>query len=233
MPCYLLIGLIPLSAEIDKRALVLFGTITRMDEDQTLKKLARRQLSTKSLNSHSWFIYIYKLGLKYDIDIISALDFYWTKDQWKKNVKHAVFSYHKNIIKTEAAGKKTLQNMNIGKITMKNTHIIWPKIRNNGRLNPYSTKAACIRAKLLTSTYMLQSTLAKYYPTTYSSICQLCQKEEESISHFLLECTILSKTRKKCLNQLKKKTLQKADIDVPASHDALIKLILNGYYLST
>ena len=79
----------------------------------------------------------------------------------------------------------------------------------------------------LTSTYMLQSTLGKYYPTTYSSICQLCQKEEESISHFLLECTILSKTRKKCLNQLKK-TLQKADIDVPASHDALIKLILNG-----
>ena len=76
---------------------------------------------------------------------------------------------------------------------------------------------------------MLQSTLGKYYlnSNTYSSTCQLCQKEDESISHFLLECTTLSRIRKKCLKQLKK-TLQKAEIDVPSSQDALLKLILNG-----
>ena len=96
---HMLIGLIPISAEIEKRMLSLYGAICRMPKEASLKKLSRRQLQSKSLNSHSWFIKIFKVGLKYNIDIISALDMNWSKDAWRCMVKDVVFSHPKNAIK--------------------------------------------------------------------------------------------------------------------------------------
>ena len=50
---YILTGSIPLEGIIHKRALSLFGNVWRQDENSTEQQLAARQLTLKSLNSHS------------------------------------------------------------------------------------------------------------------------------------------------------------------------------------
>ena len=223
---YLFMGLLPLTAELDKRALSLYGSITRMKENEPLKELARRQFGSKGLGSKSWFIYIYKIGLQYNIDIIAALDLNWSKQEWKEYVKKSIWSYHKEKLKLEAAGKKSLERVTLDNISMKGTHQIWPK-RLEGKMDPARTTAACIQAKLLTKTYMTQTLLAKYYPSTYTSKCQLCLKEDETIPHFILHCPALSKIRKHCMKYLRK-MIKKSEISLPKEQEKLICLILNG-----
>jgi hypothetical protein len=220
-------GLIPLSAEIDKRALTLYGTICRMKEFETLKQTARRQLAVKSLDSKSWFIQIYKLGLQYGIDVIAALNLNWSKAEWKIYTKHAVWSYHKYDIKSKATTMTSLKYMYIAYASMKSCHLIWPS-RINNKMDPYQVHAANIRIKLLTSTYMLQSTIAKYYPTTNKPTCQLCNVENETLEHFLIKCTALKKIRSKSIRYLKKQ-LKRNSIKFPSGDENIIKLILNGH----
>ena len=55
---YVLTGTIPVEGVIHKRTLSLFGNVTRQEKSSTEQQLALRQLTVKSLNSHSWFIAI-------------------------------------------------------------------------------------------------------------------------------------------------------------------------------
>ena len=64
---YVLSGAVPVEAVIHKKALMLFGSVCRLDEDSVEKRIARRQLCVKSFNSNSWFTTVRKLFFKYDI----------------------------------------------------------------------------------------------------------------------------------------------------------------------
>lgn len=44
------------------------------------------------------------------------------------------------------------------------------------------------RVKIATGGYILQSKRAKYDSNVVDPACQLCQKEDETLSHFLLTC---------------------------------------------
>ena len=60
---YVLSGAVPVEAAIHKKALMLFGSVCRLDEEP----IARRQLCVKSFNSNSWFITVRKLFFTYNI----------------------------------------------------------------------------------------------------------------------------------------------------------------------
>ncbi|MEW8547754.1 MAG: reverse transcriptase family protein, partial [Candidatus Thiodiazotropha sp.] len=64
---YLLTGSIPLEGVIHSRALTLFGSICRLDEEAVEKQVARRQLSVKGDNSCSWFVDLRNLLWKYEL----------------------------------------------------------------------------------------------------------------------------------------------------------------------
>ncbi|CAG2245864.1 unnamed protein product [Mytilus edulis] len=53
---YILSGFLPIEAQIDQKALILFNNICRQDNSNLEKKLAIRQLSIKDQSSNSWFI---------------------------------------------------------------------------------------------------------------------------------------------------------------------------------
>jgi hypothetical protein len=56
-------------------------------------KLAKRQLTIKSHESHSWFIEIKELCLKYDIlNIYNYLENPLSKNQWKKMIKTEIYT---------------------------------------------------------------------------------------------------------------------------------------------
>jgi hypothetical protein len=63
---YILSGLLPVKAEIHKKALNLFGNICRSTQDSVEWRVAERQLGLKNMKSHSWFVDIKKLFIKYE-----------------------------------------------------------------------------------------------------------------------------------------------------------------------
>ena len=80
---YILSGAMPLEGVIHKRALVLFGSFCRLDEESVEKRLARRQLAVKSFESNSWFVATRKLFRKYDLpDCWDLVENPLSKTQW-------------------------------------------------------------------------------------------------------------------------------------------------------
>ena len=65
---HILTGILPVEAMVHKRILALFGSICRLNEDSVEKRLCRRQMSVKSYSSHSWFIIVKELLMKYHLD---------------------------------------------------------------------------------------------------------------------------------------------------------------------
>ncbi|CAG2193476.1 unnamed protein product [Mytilus edulis] len=64
---YILSGFLPIEAQIDQKALILFNNICRQDNSNLEKKLAIRQLTVKDQSSNSWFISIKKMIFKYGL----------------------------------------------------------------------------------------------------------------------------------------------------------------------
>jgi len=87
IPIYILSGLLPIEAEIHLKALSLFGNITRAKRSSVEWKLADRQLLLKNRNSHSWFVDIKKICLKYDIQQCHQ---FLTNPKWKTLIKEKV-----------------------------------------------------------------------------------------------------------------------------------------------
>ena len=52
------------------------------------------------------------------------------------------------------------------------------------------------RVKLATKTYILQENRSKSRENRESAICQLCNKGEETMSHFPIECSALESERR-------------------------------------
>ena len=63
---YILSGAMPIEGFIHKRTLVLLGSFCRLG-GESVKWLARRQLTVKSFESNGWFVATCKLFLKYDL----------------------------------------------------------------------------------------------------------------------------------------------------------------------
>ena len=64
---YLLYGTLPIEAMIHHRVLTFFGNVSRLLDSSIEKRLAERQLAVKSLDSHSWFIGVKKLCIRYGL----------------------------------------------------------------------------------------------------------------------------------------------------------------------
>ena len=98
---YVLSGTLPIEAIIHKRTLTFFGNICRLPETTIEHRLAVRQLSVKSSTSHSWFIAVKEIFLKYRLpDPLDLLDDPPTKLHWRKVVnKHVNSHWESNISK--------------------------------------------------------------------------------------------------------------------------------------
>ena len=110
---YLMLGALPIEAEIHARMLSLFGNITRLKSGDALKELARRQLAMSSSNPDSWFTHLEEIATAYESDLHQALQMPWPKNNWKSFCKNAVKCHWSNKMLTNASQKSTLK------------HIVW------------------------------------------------------------------------------------------------------------
>ncbi len=74
-------------------------------------------------------------------------------------------------------------------------HPVW----TTTELCTYDAKRAAIKVKLLTSTYLLQATRAKFRQINTTAMCPLCEAGDEDKIHFLLSCEKLSESRERYL----------------------------------
>ena len=64
---YILSDALPIKGVILKRALMLCGSVCRLQEDSTEKQLTRRQLTIKGFSSNNWFMDTRKIHVRYDL----------------------------------------------------------------------------------------------------------------------------------------------------------------------
>ena len=110
---YLLLGALPIEAELHKRHLsLLYNVLTTSNE--TISQLTERQIIMNSDNSQSFYGRTKKILELYDLpDLKSLKNELSTKDQWKIRIKTAVNKYWTNLLQTEAKQKSTLEYLNV------------------------------------------------------------------------------------------------------------------------
>ena len=71
-------------------------------------------------------------------------------------------------------------------------------------MNRKDIRRASVKCRMVTGTYILQTTQAKFNNTDVDPTCPLCRMEDEDIIHFLLECNALLKYRRQAITELDK-----------------------------
>ncbi|CAG2226312.1 DNCL2 [Mytilus edulis] len=162
----LLIGQIPIEAEIHKRILGIFRNI--IDNDNSVERDLAFQL--------------YDLPSPHDLLVNPP-----SKSKWKKLVNSSVNYYWITKLKSEASEKSSLNLLNYTDAEFGSIHSIW----NTCGSEPYSTLRACIKSKLACNTYTLQCDKSKFSKRQISAICPICGIEDENRLHFILRCSSL------------------------------------------
>ena len=88
-----------------------------------------------------------------------------------------------------------------------------------------------IRTKVATGNYILQSNRAKINKCEVSATCKICNKEDETIEHFLISCIHLELLRKNLLKVLREQCLRMVELFNISLDINLLHVIINPYYL--
>ena len=194
-----LLGIPPVSAEIDIRALCLFRNAIA-EKNNIEYRLALRQLATKDRNSGSWFIHIAKKLDEYNLpsafDILAETP---KKNHWNRKVRLAVLSSWESKFITENEKKhlSTIRFMSSSTLNLRYPAITWSSCSKSWR----ETQKARIKAKVLCGVLTLQTSESKFKQNA-SPTCKLCNMEAENREHFMLRCQTLTQIRSKHIDIL-------------------------------
>ncbi|CAC5388978.1 unnamed protein product [Mytilus coruscus] len=203
----LLLGALPIEAEIHKRQLSLLYSIVSCDNSK-IKDVMNRQIATNYDNKKSFFSRILNILEIYDLPSINYLQKNLPKrDIWKEETKKKVNQYWNAQLKSEALDKTSLRNMNIENLEVGKTAQVW-NLQNQPRLE---LRKAIIKARMMTGSYILQSDKHKFTHFIAEPLCQLCNTENEDIVHMVTSCPVLSAVREKYYVEMKKEILDSID----------------------
>ncbi|CAC5399385.1 unnamed protein product [Mytilus coruscus] len=225
---YLLLGQIPVEAELHKRMLNFFGNIIR-NHGSVEREVAVRQLAVMPRDSDSWFVKIVDLTEQYGLP--SPHDLIYVppgKIEWKNIVRKTISSYWMDRLKTEVKSRSSLKFLNVNNITQGKTHNAWDSCGTE----PFTSTMACIKAKIMCGIYTLQHDKVKFdrFCGT-NSACKLYGKGSEDIKHFLLCCEKLRDIQEHFLNIMQVKLYDCVDVgvynEILSSDDSQLKVIID------
>ena len=219
---YVLSGAVPVEAVIHKKALMLFGSVCRLDEDSVEKRIARRQLSAKIFNSNSWFITVRKLIFKYDIpECWNAVQAPPSKAQLKSLVNKHVNDYWVERIKSRSSLYSSLEYLTADQYYPGRTH--W--LLQNSEI-ACDIPSIHVKLKLVTGKYILQVNRSAVNQNEIDQTCRMCKEEPETIEHFMKRCSALEEVRQSIL----KRILQCAEylMRSPIDSENLVQLLLDS-----
>ena len=135
--------------------------------------------------------------IKYGLpDCLEILNNPPTNVVWKRTVREAVNKYWVAILKSQADLYSSLQWLSTG-------------IYRPGVCHPLVTSVdlrevprIAVKLKTVTGTYFLQTTRAVFNQNTVNPTCLACNREEETLRHFLLDCPALQSRREPVMHQI-------------------------------
>ncbi|MES9903311.1 MAG: reverse transcriptase family protein [Sedimenticola sp.] len=192
----LLIGALPIEAEIDRRQLSLVYSIIH-SKNQKLKNLMDRQLIMKDKNS--FFTSASNTLEKYGLPSMDEIH-HFNKVNWKRTAKSAVESFWTGALTNDAKNRTTLQHCNTLSLRIGQTHPVWSTVKSNTR----DVKCGITKARLLTGTYLLQANKAKFNKYEVDETCPLCRLEAEDVEHMLTRCPALIDSRTSLLQAIQR-----------------------------
>ncbi len=152
------------------------------------------------MNSASWATYVRKLLLKYELpDALYILNNPDSKCRWKARLNKAINIFWSMKLMHAASLYSSLKYLNIDCYRVGKTHPIISSVQNAAEIPRINT-----RIKIATGTYILQSNRATFNQNAVNPECLLCKSADETLQHFLLECTALANTREPILKVIKK-----------------------------
>ena len=155
---YLLLVILPISAELHKRQLSLFHQIV-MSENVSIREIAWRQYIAG--RPTSFFVRIVDILDLYELpSFIEVMSGHFKKLDWKGIVKMSINTYWTTKLQQDCQSKSTLSLLSTTSLEMGKTHIVWDSINNSVR----DVRKAITKARMLTGTYMLQTLKSKVQP---------------------------------------------------------------------
>jgi hypothetical protein len=162
------------------------------------RELLYRQVAMKDSSSNSWIIHVQRLLLHYKLpSIIEILENPPGKTHWSSLVRNTVISYWEGQLKDEANQMSSLHHLSLDNCTLRRVHPVWRLGINSG----IEVAKATVKVRLLVQRYPLYS--SRTSGKCYGQPCPLCQKPNEDLEHFLLECKPLDDRRYPTLTHIK------------------------------
>ena len=228
---HLLIGLLPIRGCIDRKILTLFGQIIR-NPGTSEYAVVRRQLALKDIQAVSWVVQLREILHKYKLP--SAYELMATpptKAAWKRTIKLATADYWTAALTEEANSQSSLRYLNTGICRVGTAHHIWASAADT----PFDCRRACVKAKLVTGKYPLQTVLSRFEGPMSQVTCLLCKQEPETRCHFIACCVALSSVRDQWLETLRKQLTEleqdrrshNSQTGLPADPEDLTSFILD------
>lgn len=136
--------------------------------------------------------------IKYDLpDCFLILNNPPTKVVWKRTVRMAVNNYWVATIKAQADLYSSLQWLNINAYKPGVCH---PLVTSTGDLREVPRIA--VKLKIVTGTYILETTRAAFNQNAVNPICLVCNGDDETLRHFLLDCPALQSCREPVMHRI-------------------------------
>ena len=205
----LLLGALPVQAEIHKRQLSLLHSIAN-SKNARIKGLMSRQLSLEG--QKSFFVSAEHTLKMYSLPPSSQLENF-SKLAWKKMTRQSINSFWTRCLVEEAQTKSSLINCDLSSMSVGVTHIVWESAANN----LHDIRRSITKVRMMTGVYMLQSTRARFNQYSVEKTCPLCRLDSEDLTHMLLRCPALSDVRKVSLAQIRDLVGEKAGPSVWSS----------------
>ena len=207
---YLLLGVLPLEAELHKRQLGLLYNIL-ISDNETMQQLAERQIAINLDNKLSYFSRVQDILDQYRLPPLGELmRNLTTKDKWKLQIKAAIHEYWSHELRNEALERSTLCYMDIVSTKISLTHKVWSSLESTVA----DVRKGIVKSRMITGTYLLQTNKHKFSKATVCATCKCCGLGDEDITHMLLDCAALYSQRKLFYPKVRSLTIQYLGIDM-------------------
>ena len=218
---FLMSGCPPIEALTHIRVICLLRNILIADEDSPpakfMSQLILRQMATKEFGGNSWAKYAQSILEKYGLHTSDILLQTPSKLIWKKKIKDLVLKHWTEKLKEQAMEKSSLIYLDCDNCNLREPSTVWMNLET-----PLDVRKATIKAKLQISRYPLGSS----HQGGRRDVCQLCNKDTEDITLFLLHCKETSQARRPYITRILEICRSAAESIDPEN---ITRLIMQGY----
>ena len=196
--------------------------------NETLHQLVQRALGLHDLSYAGFFKRVSETLNLYQLPTIrQLLECTPSKLEWKRQTRQALHNYWTTSLVADAMVKTTLSHCSIGNLKIGHTHMVWDSIQPNLQ----DVKRGHTKARLLTGTYMPQSTKYKFNSAEVDPKCPLCRLESEDLQHFILRCPALAEARDRYFPLIRKLVIDAVGEIIWSEHfcnrDILVTLVID------